>query len=155
MIRKYVLAFRASAGTGRRESGMDKNPDGLQGASTRVSRVIKAPRKAVYGAFLDPDAMTGHIHTFEPREGGRFRMSLTYQNPEDSPGGRGGKTSEDMDTFEGKFVELIPDEKIVWVTEFESQEPGFAGEMRITWSLADANGGTQVTVLCENIPQGI
>jgi uncharacterized protein YndB with AHSA1/START domain len=132
-----------------------------KGASTRVSRIIKAPRKAVYQAFLDrdalaswlpPETMTGHVHAFEPREGGRFRMSLTYQDPKQSPGG---KTSEDTDTFQGRFVELVPDEKIVWVTEFESKDPGFAGEMRITFSLEDADGGTEVCVVCEDIPKGV
>jgi uncharacterized protein YndB with AHSA1/START domain len=96
--------------------------------------------------------MSGHVHTFEPREGGKFRMSLTYLDRLDSPRG---KTSADTDTIEGRFVELLPNEKIVWVTEFESQQPEFAGEMRITWSLVDADGGTEVTVLCEDIPKGI
>jgi uncharacterized protein YndB with AHSA1/START domain len=132
-----------------------------KGVSTWVARMIKAPRKAVYQAFLDrdavaswlpPETMTGHVHVFEPHEGGKFRMSLTYQDPEQSPGG---KTSEDTDTFQGRFVELIPYEKIVWAVEFESQDPGFAGEMRITFSLADADGGTEVRVLCEDIPKGV
>ena len=132
-----------------------------KGASTRVSRIVKVPRKAVYQAFLDrdavatwlsPESMTGHVHTFDPREGGKFRMSLTYQDPKHSPGG---KTSEDTDTFQGRFVELVPDEKIVWVTEFESDDPGFAGEMKITFGLADADGGTEVVVLCEDIPKGV
>ena len=134
---------------------------GSRGASTRVSRIIRAPREAVYQAFLDrdavaawlpPETMSGQVHAFDPREGGEFGMSLTYQDPRHSPGG---KTSEDSDTFQGRFVELVPDEKIVWVVEFESQDPGFAGEMRITWSLEDAEAGTEVTVLCENIPQGV
>jgi uncharacterized protein YndB with AHSA1/START domain len=132
-----------------------------KGRSTRVSRIIKAPREVVYRAFLEPDAvaswlppdgMRGHIHAFDPREGGRFRMSLTYLDRLDSPRG---KTSEDTDTFEGRFVELLPYEKIVWVVEFESPQPDFAGEMKITWSLADAGGGTEVTALSEDIPEGI
>jgi len=132
-----------------------------KGASTRVSRTIKAPRKAVYQAFLDrdavaswlpPETMTGQVHAFDPREGGKFGMSLTYQDPKHSPGG---KTTEDTDTFQGRFVELVPYEKIVWGVEFESQDPGFAGEMRITWSLADADEGTEVTVLCENLPKDL
>ncbi len=51
-----------------------------KGSSTRVSRIIKAPRRAVYQAFLDqnavaswlpPETMTGRVHIFEPREGER------------------------------------------------------------------------------------
>jgi uncharacterized protein YndB with AHSA1/START domain len=99
--------------------------------------------------------MRGHIHTFEPREGGKFQMSLTYVDQLDTPRG---KTSEDTDTFEGRFVELLPYEKIVWAVAFQSDQPDFAGEMTVTWNLAYVNGGdggTEVTVLCEDIPTGI
>ena len=130
-------------------------------ASTRVSRIIKAERKAVYHAFLDPDSvaswlspdnMRGHVHAFDASEGGTFRISLTWQDQAHS---LSGKTSEDTDTYQGKFVELVPYAKIVEVIDFESQDPAFAGEMRMIVSLADADGGTEVTVLCEDIPKGI
>jgi uncharacterized protein YndB with AHSA1/START domain len=132
-----------------------------EGSRTCVARVIKAPRTAVYGAFVDRDAlaswlppgnMKGRVHTFEPRVEGTFRMSLTYRNAEDF--GRG-KTSKDTDTVQGRFVELVPFEKIVWVVEFESEEPGLAGEMRITSRFADAEGGTEVTMICDDIPEGV
>ncbi len=131
------------------------------GGSTQVSRIIKAPRKKVYEAFLDPEAvaawlapdtMQSHVHTFDPREGGKFRISLTYQSPEDS--GRG-KTSGDADTYHGRFVKLVPYEMIVEVVEFESQAPGFEGEMKMTVTLADVDGGTEVSLLYENVPAGI
>lgn len=130
-------------------------------ATTQVSKIIKAPRKAVYQACLDPDAvaawrspehMKGQVHVFDAREGGTFRVSLTYQDPEHSPGG---KTSEDTDTFQGRFIELVPDEKIVEIIEFESQDPRFAGEMKITTSFTDTDEGTEITVLCQDIPPGI
>jgi uncharacterized protein YndB with AHSA1/START domain len=79
-------------------------------------------------------------------------MSLTYTDPENSPGG---KTSEDTDTFQGKFIELVPYEKIVELIEFEAREPRFAGEMTMTTSFVDVKEGTEVTVLCENLPTGI
>jgi uncharacterized protein YndB with AHSA1/START domain len=129
--------------------------------STKTSRVIKAPRSTIYRAFLDADSvvawlapnnMTGHIHTFEPHEGGKFRMSLTYIDPKKSPAG---KTSENTDTFQARFVKLIPNETIVQAVEFESQEPGYAGEMTITWMLKEVSGGTEVTVLFEGIPEGV
>ena len=134
-----------------------------EAASTKVSRLIKAPLQAVYRAFLDrdalaawlpPETMAGRVHALDPRPGGKFAMSLTYQDPQLAPGGQG-KTSENTDTFQGRFVELVPDEKIVWAVQFDSPHPEFAGEMRITWSLADAGDGTQVSVLCENIPPGV
>jgi uncharacterized protein YndB with AHSA1/START domain len=131
------------------------------GSSTRVSRVIKAERKTVYNAFLHPDSvatwlapnnMMGKVHVFEPREGGRFRMSLTYQNAEHPVPG---KSSADTDTFQGSFVELVPNERIVEVVEFESPDPAFAGEMKIIVTLADVEGGTEIDFVCEDIPAGI
>jgi uncharacterized protein YndB with AHSA1/START domain len=127
----------------------------------RVSRIIKAPRAKVYQAFLDPvavaawmapDTMQIRVHRFDAREGGQFRISLTYPNPEHS---QPGKTLADMDTYHGRFVELVPNEKIVEAIEFESQDPGFAGEMTMTVTLADVEGGTEVSLLYENVPVGI
>lgn len=79
-------------------------------------------------------------------------MSLIYEDPGDGPGG---KTTEDTDTFKGRFVELVPDERVGWIVEFESEQPGMSGEMRVTWTLADAENGTEVAVVCEDIPRGI
>lgn len=41
-----------------------------------------------------PDQMTSHIHSFDAREGGRFRISLTYDAPTTA-----GKTNPQTDTF--------------------------------------------------------
>ncbi len=130
------------------------------GARTRVTKVIKAPREAVYRAFLDPEAlaawlppagMSGHVHLFEPRAGGAIRMSLRYRDPKNSSG----KSSADTDTFRGRFAELVAHEKIVWIVEFESPDPAFAGEMKMITTLADVPGGTEIAMACENIPKGI
>jgi uncharacterized protein YndB with AHSA1/START domain len=132
-----------------------------QERNTRVSRIIKAPRRAIYQAFLDPEAlvswlppdtMKGHIYEFDAREGGAYRMSLTYL---ESDHATRGKTSEHTDVVRGRFLKLIPDEQIVQLIEFESEDPAFAGSMTLTWALADVSGGTEVTILCENVPEGI
>lgn len=128
---------------------------------TEVTRHIQAPRKDVYRAlveaeliaqWLPPEGMTGTVHAFEPEEGGPFSMSLTYEDPGAGPGG---KTTRDTDTFEGRFIELVPNQRVVQAVVFDSDQPGMAGEMRITWELADADGGTEVTNLCEDVPPGI
>jgi uncharacterized protein YndB with AHSA1/START domain len=130
-------------------------------ASTVVSHVIAAPREAVYRALLDKDAvaawlppssMTGVVHAFDAREGGAFCISLVY--PESDSSSRG-KSAERTDTVEGRFVTLIANQRVVWATEFDSADPSFAGEMILTWTLAPVDGGTEITVLCENIPPGI
>ena len=131
------------------------------GRTTQASQLVKAPREAVYKAFIEPDAvaawlapdkMKAHVDILEPHAGGKLRMSLIYLNLNDRPRG---KTSEDTDTSEGTFVELIPNEKIVQVFEFESDQSDMAGQMKVTWRLVDADGGTEVTVLFEDIPKGI
>lgn len=100
------------------------------GRSTRVSQLVRAPREVVYRAFIEadavaiwlaPDGMRRQIHRFEPREGGKIRMSLTYIDPAEAPQGKG-KTTDDTDTVDGTFIELRPDEKIVQVFEFESDD---------------------------------
>ncbi len=56
---------------------------------------------------------------------------------------------------QGRFVELIPDRKIVWQAEFASDDPAFAGTMTMTWRFDAVPEGTHVTILCENVPDGI
>lgn len=130
-------------------------------ASTRVSRHVNARRRDLYKAFVDPEMVASWlppgtmqcvVHEFEPRVRGRLRMSLTYANATDGPGG---KTTADTDTFDGRFVELVPDKRIVWLVKFESEQPGMSGEMLVSWELADADEGTDVTVTCDEIPEGI
>ncbi len=128
-------------------------------SSTRVSRRINAPRPIVYRALLDlravatwmvPDGMTSHVHAFDAREGGRFRISLTY----DAPTGTG-KTSAQTDTYHGRFVKLVPNEQVVEIAEFETTDPTLRGEMTIKIILADADGGTDVLAVHEGLPPGL
>lgn len=96
--------------------------------------------------------MRGKVHLFEPRVGGAIRMSLTYQDPTDAGLG---KTLDDTDTFTGSFAELVPNRLIVWRVEFESEDTAFAGVMMVHWILDEVDGQTDVTALCEGIPEGI
>jgi uncharacterized protein YndB with AHSA1/START domain len=97
-----------------------------------------------------PTGMTSHVHAFDPREGGSFRISLTY----DAPTGTG-KTTAHTDTHHGRFVKLVPDEQIVEVVEFETTDPAMQGEMTITISLADADGGTDIVAEHDGLPRGL
>jgi uncharacterized protein YndB with AHSA1/START domain len=130
-------------------------------ASTRTSRVIKAPREALYRAFTDPAAlsvwlspgeMTGKVHEFDARVGGGYRMSLFYPPSEQ---GYRGKTSEREDRFTARFVELTPPTRIVQAITFDSGDPAFAGEMTMVVTFEESDGGTEVTLLFEKIPPGI
>ena len=59
------------------------------------------------------------------------------------------------DSFHGRFVKLVPDEEMVQVVEFESDDPSMAGEMTITYKLADGDGGTDLVGVHENLPPGV
>src|SRR3954463_16790542 len=128
-------------------------------STTRISRRLRAPRETVYRALLDahavaawmvPTGMTSHVHAFDAREGGAFRISLTY----DAPTGTG-KTTAQTDTFHGRFVKLIPNEQVVETVEFETADPAMRGEMTITITLTDANGGTDLLAVHDNLPPGL
>jgi len=94
--------------------------------------------------------MKSEIHTFDAREGGTFRISLTYDEPSAI-----GKTSAHTDTYHGRFVKLVPNEQIVEMVEFETSDPGMRGEMTITFTLADAHGGTELFAVHDHLPPGL
>lgn len=128
-------------------------------STTRVSQRINAPRCRVYRALLDaravqmwmvPTGMTSQVHEFEAREGGGFRISLTYDAPTAT-----GKTAAHTDTQQGRFVKLVPDEQVVEVVEFETDDPALQGEMTITYTLTDADGGTDLLAVHDQVPPGV
>ena len=128
--------------------------------STRVHRHIRAPRADVYRLLIDPAAivkwrvphgMTAHVHSFDAREGGELRVSLTYDAPTAA-----GKTTPHTDTYRGRFLRLVPNELVVEVDEFETGAPSLRGAMTSTFTLADPDdGGTDVVGLHEGVPPGV
>jgi len=97
--------------------------------------------------------MTSEVREFEAREGGSFRVSLAYDAPDapDAPG----KSAAHTDTYHGHFARLVPDEQVVEVLEFETADPDLSGEMTITTTLTDVDGGTEVLVVHEGLPRGV
>ena len=135
----------------------EQDPDRID----RASRLVRAPASGIYNALTDaaalaawlpPEGMRGAVHAFEPRPGGRFSLTLTYETSHPTSAG---KTSDDADTVEGRFIELVENERIVWDVDFVSDDPAFAGTMRMTWILASRAGGTEVTISAANVPPGI
>jgi uncharacterized protein YndB with AHSA1/START domain len=127
--------------------------------STRISQHVRAPRAAIYRALLDADAvarwrvpagMTSYVHEFDAREGGSFRVSLTYTGPDGA-----GKSTEHTDTYHGRFRKLVPNEQVVEEIAFENVDAAFSGTMTMTTTLTDADGGTDVLVVHEGIPDAI
>lgn len=86
----------------------------------------------------------------DPREGGAFRISLTYDEQTGI-----GKTTAHTDTYHGRFIKLIPNERVVEVMEFETVDDSMRGEMTITFTLTDADGGTDVLAVHDHLPPGL
>jgi uncharacterized protein YndB with AHSA1/START domain len=116
----------------------------------RLRRVIKAPPERIYQCFLDPDAyskwlppngFTGKVHKMEPKVGGTFRMSFSTIN------------RSWTNFFGGKYVELVPNKRIVHTDRFEDDSMG-KGEMTVTIDFVPVQGGTELRIEQRGIPAG-
>lgn len=123
-------------------------------------RVLAAPIERTYAALIDPDAlvvwlppegMTGRIEHFDPRPGGSYRMVLTYSDPAAARG----KASPDSDIVEARFVEVVPNVRVVHAVNFASDDPRYAGTMTMIWEVARTEVGTRVEFRAEDVPDGI
>lgn len=126
----------------------------------KTSRVIAAPPPSVYAAFIDPEAlaawlpphgMTARFERFDPRPGGSYRLVLTYADASGAPG----KAAADTDIVEARFVDLVPDVRVVQEVDFVSDDPAFAGTMTMTWELTAVDGRTRVDITADDVPDGI
>lgn len=120
---------------------------------------VAAPRARVYAAltsadlvsqWMVPDGMSSVVHEFDAQEGGRFRISLTYEAPDAI-----GKSSAHTDTYHGRFVRLVPGALVVQEMEFETEDPRMQGVMTATFTLTDVDGGTDIEALHEGVPPGV
>ena len=113
--------------------------------TVRLHRVLRAPADRVY--FVDGDAMTrwlppygfiGKVHEIDARVGGGYRMSFTNF-------GTGSAHS-----FSAKYVELVPNERIVHTDRFD--DPNLPGEMNVTITFRPVLCGTELSIIQEGIP---
>jgi len=118
--------------------------------TVRLHRVLRAPPARVYKAFLDADAMakwlpphgfTGKVHHLDAKVGGTYKMSFTNFS------------SGNGHSFGGKFIELVPNERIRHTDKFD--DPNLPGEMTTTVSLKKVLVGTEVSIVQEGIPEAI
>lgn len=118
--------------------------------TVRLHRVLKAPAGRVYKAFIDKSALerwlppfgfTGTIHECDFRVGGGYRMSFTNF-------GTGSSHS-----FTVKYVELMPNERIVHTDRFDGGN--LPGEMVVSIKLNSVSCGTELSIVQEGIPSVI
>lgn len=127
--------------------------------SNRASRNLRATPAQVYRALTDgelvalwrvPEGMTSRVHEFDARAGGRFRVSLTYDAPDEA-----GKSSANTDTYSGRFLRLVEDALVVEVLSFETEDPALAGEMTMTTTITPAGEGSLVEMVHDGVPDAV
>ena len=130
------------------------------GRTDSASRVIAAPRERVFAALVDPDALTawlppdgmsGRFERFDARPGGSYRLVLTYADASSAPG----KATADSDIVEARFVDVVPNVRVVQAVDFVSDDSANAGTMTMTWEVTPVDGGTLVDFRADDVPPGI
>jgi uncharacterized protein YndB with AHSA1/START domain len=117
----------------------------------RLQRTIAAPPARVYRAWLDPDllcrwlapgSMSVKRAEGEERVGGTYRIWQADEHGEDVGG------------FEWELLELVPDERIVFLWRFVGPDrfADHALDSRLTVTLREAPGdGTELTLVHDRL----
>jgi uncharacterized protein YndB with AHSA1/START domain len=122
----------------------------MSGNTIRLHRVFRAPPERVYKAFLDPEAMakwlppngfTGKVHHMDAKVGGTYRMSFTNF------------TSGNSHSFGGKFLDVIPNERLRYTDQFD--DPSLPGEILVTIAFKKVSVGTEVNIEQAGVPEVI
>lgn len=121
-----------------------------KGNTIKLHRVLKAPVKRVYKAFISPEAQSQwlppngflcKVHSFEPMVGGTFKMSFTNF------------TTDHTHSFGGEFLELQPEKLIRYTDRFD--DPNLPGEIVVTVTFSENIGVTELRIVQENVPSVI
>ena len=122
----------------------------MPGNTIRLHRVLRASPDRVYRAFLDPEAMvkwlppngfTGKVHEMDAKVGGGHKMS--FKN----------FTTGKSHSFGGKYLELVPNERIRYTDRFD--DPNLPGEMQVTVTLKKVSVGTELDIAQAGVPDVI
>lgn len=118
--------------------------------TVKLHRVLRATPNRVYRAFIDAQAMvkwlppngfTGTVHHAEPRVGGTYKM--TFIN----------FTSGQGHSFAGKYLELVPNERLRYTDKFD--DPSLPGEMQTTVTIRQVEVGVELNIVQEGLPDAI
>ncbi len=154
-----TLAFKGDRAAAERFIDLFSLPEKAGARIDTVERVIPASRAAVWDALTDPDrlarwvsptGMTAAVDAFDLRPGGGYRMTLTYESPRHS-----GKSGGGRDEVAVRFVAIEPEARLDELVDFTSDDPAFAGTMKMTWLIEPAGADTRVIVHATDVPSGI
>lgn len=118
--------------------------------TVHLHRVIATTPAKVYRAFLEPDAVASWlppfgflctVHELNANVGGQHKMS--FRN----------FTTSDSHSFGGTYLELVPNERLVYTDKFD--DPAMPGEMKVIVTLKAVSCGTELTIEQQGIPDAI
>lgn len=118
--------------------------------TVRLHRVLRTTPDKVYRAFthgaalakwLAPYGFICHVHQFDGRVGGSFKMS--FEN----------FSTGHSHSFGGEYVKLVPGELVEYTDRFD--DPNLPGEMRVTVKLRAVVCGTEVSIEQAGVPKVI
>jgi uncharacterized protein YndB with AHSA1/START domain len=118
--------------------------------TVRLHRVLSTTPERAYRAFIDADAMakwlpphgfTGKVHEIDAKVGGTYKMSFTNF------------TTGSSHSFGGKFLELVPNQRIRYTDRFD--DPNLPGEMTTTISITKVSVGVELNITQEGLPAAI
>jgi uncharacterized protein YndB with AHSA1/START domain len=119
-------------------------------STVRLHRVLRSKPERVYRAFLEPDALvkwmaphgfTATVHHLDARVGGTYKMSFRNFSTGNSH------------SFGGKYLELVPNERIRHTDLFE--DTNLPGEMQVTITIKPVSVGVDLQIVQEGIPDVI
>jgi uncharacterized protein YndB with AHSA1/START domain len=122
----------------------------MPGNTIRLHRVLRAPTDRVYRAFIDPDALvkwmapngfTGKVHEMDAKVGGGYKMS--FKN----------FTTGNSHSFGGRYVEMVPNERLRYTDKFD--DANLPGEMQMTITFKKVSVGTELHIVQEGVPEAI
>lgn len=88
-----------------------------------------------------PNGFACTVHKLEPAVGGSYRMS--FRN----------FTTSQSHSFSGKYIELIPNQRLRYVDRFD--DPNLTGEIQVTVTLRPVSVGTELNIVQEGLPDMI
>ena len=119
-------------------------------STIRLHRVLRTTPEKLYKAFLDSDAkakwlppygFTCKVHHDDAKVGGNYKMSFTNF------------TTGDSHSFGGKYLELVPNERLRYSDKFD--DPNLSGELQVTITIKKGVIGTVLDVVQEGVPDAI
>lgn len=119
-------------------------------STIRLHRILATSPEKIYRAFIEVDALakwlppngfTCTVHHLEPKVGGTFRMS--FRN----------FTTGESHAFAGKFVDLVPGERVRYTDKFD--DPNLPDEMDVTVTVKKVSVGTHMDIVQTGVPDAI